>query len=323
MRKLVTAFCATALLSGCTELQLATHFTKEAVDKPAPYQAPAVEGPRKIGKPYQIEGTWYYPISDSSGYTAKGIASWYGKEFHAKKTANGETYNMYDVTAAHPTLPLPTYVRVTNLSNGRSIVVRVNDRGPFLRGRIIDLSYRAAQLLGYVEQGTTPVLLEALPHDGSPLLTAANPDHVPFKKYGQGATPPPQRTSASVAKAQALQQQQQKGGSFTNRIANGIPVEPSHPKIEATEKLPSTNIATLSPVKIFVQTGSFGDKANAQKQVAKLSNYFTNAYVAETVINGKTFYRVRIGPVENVDMADQVLARAIHEGHKQAIIVVD
>src|SRR5690606_10717493 len=156
-RTLSLLACTAVVLSGCTELKLATHFTKQALDEPAPYHAPAVSGARKVGKPYQIEGVWYYPVDTSDGYTAKGIASWYGKEFHGKPTANGETYHMYDLTAAHPTLPLPTYVRVTNLNNGKSLVVRVNDRGPFLRGRVIDLSYRSAQLLGFVEQGTSPV----------------------------------------------------------------------------------------------------------------------------------------------------------------------
>ncbi len=105
-------------------------------------------------KPYSVFGKMYYPLKDVSGYHERGIASWYGKKFHGKKTSSGEAYDMYSMTAAHKTLPLPSYVRVRNLNNGRSAIVRVNDRGPFLENRLIDLSYAAAQRLGIVGSGT-------------------------------------------------------------------------------------------------------------------------------------------------------------------------
>jgi rare lipoprotein A len=110
----------------------------------------------KVGKPYQVMGRWYYPKHEPD-YQATGMASWYGPDFHGKRTANGEIYNMQRLTGAHPTLPLPSYVEVTNLANGRTIVVRINDRGPYKRGRIIDLSKRAAELLGYTRSGTAKV----------------------------------------------------------------------------------------------------------------------------------------------------------------------
>jgi rare lipoprotein A len=110
----------------------------------------------KIGKPYQINGTWYRPEMVNQ-FEEVGTASWYGEAFHGKSTANGEVYNMHDITAAHRTLPLPSMVRVTNLENGRSIVVRVNDRGPFAKDRVIDLSKRAAWELGFYDQGTARV----------------------------------------------------------------------------------------------------------------------------------------------------------------------
>lgn len=113
-------------------------------------------GVYKVGSPYKVNGVRYVPREDR-GYDQTGIASWYGKKFHGKRTANGERYDMYALSAAHTTLPMPSLVRVTNLKNGRSIVVRVNDRGPFARGRIIDMSYRSAQLLGFVKQGTARV----------------------------------------------------------------------------------------------------------------------------------------------------------------------
>ena len=114
------------------------------------------------GKSYVIKGKRYHLLSSSTGYDEKGEASWYGRYFHGKKTASGERYNMYDRTAAHKTLPLQTWVRVTNLSNNREIVVRINDRGPFARARIIDLSYSAAKDLGMVNKGVAPVRVTAL-----------------------------------------------------------------------------------------------------------------------------------------------------------------
>ncbi len=116
---------------------------------------------RKVGKPYKVAGQWYYPKEDPH-YDEVGYASWYGKDFHGKLTANGEIYNMNSLTAAHKTLPLPTMVKVTNLENGRTLVLRVNDRGPFVKSRIIDISRRGAQLLGFDKQGVTKVRVQAL-----------------------------------------------------------------------------------------------------------------------------------------------------------------
>ena len=121
-------------------------------------------------KPYKVFGQWYQPLPDSKDFRQRGIASWYGKDFHGKKTSNGEIYDMYAMTAAHKTLPMGTYVRVHNLENNRRVEVRINDRGPFVRGRIIDLSYRAANEIGIVGPGTARVeltaLATALPSDG-------------------------------------------------------------------------------------------------------------------------------------------------------------
>ena len=116
---------------------------------------------RKTGKPYQIRGKWYYPQA-GDGYDQEGLASWYGPGFHGKSTANGETFDMGTLSAAHPTLPLPSYVAVTNKVNGRTVVVRVNDRGPYAHGRILDLSKRAAQLLGVTGAGTAAVRVRYL-----------------------------------------------------------------------------------------------------------------------------------------------------------------
>ena len=120
--------------------------------------------PSKPGhpKPYKVLGKWYQPLPHSEGFRQRGRASWYGRDFHGKKTSNGEPYNMYAMTAAHKTLPLGTYVKVHNLENNRSVVVRINDRGPFVRGRVIDLSYTAAKDIGIVGPGTARVEVVAL-----------------------------------------------------------------------------------------------------------------------------------------------------------------
>jgi len=126
-------------------------------------------GSYKVGTPYQIRGRWYVPREDS-GYDRVGAASWYGPDFHGKRTANGETFDMYALTAAHKTLPLPSYVYVTNLENGRTLLLRVNDRGPYVDGRVIDLSLAAATALGYAGQGLAQVRVRyagRAPLDGS------------------------------------------------------------------------------------------------------------------------------------------------------------
>src|SRR5690606_37005950 len=116
-------------------------------------------GRDQTGKPYMVKGKWYHP-TEAPGYRKTGLASWYGDAFHGRLTANGEIYDMTHLTAAHPTMPLPSYARVTNTKNGNSVIVRVNDRGPFAHGRVIDLSRRAAELLDYTHSGVAKVEVE-------------------------------------------------------------------------------------------------------------------------------------------------------------------
>src|SRR5690242_16768428 len=153
------AVLAAALLAGC-----AGHPPPRAVDNtgapPPASNVPGI-GTYKVGNPYQIAGVWYRPAEDYS-YDETGIASWYGEDFHGKYTANGEVFDLNAVTAAHRTLPMPCVVEVTNLENGRSLKVKVNDRGPYARGRIIDMSRRAAQLLGFESPGTARVRVKIL-----------------------------------------------------------------------------------------------------------------------------------------------------------------
>ena len=148
-------------------------------------------GVYKTGKPYKVAGRWYKPKALTGSYDETGVASWYGRDFHGKHTANGETYDMHSLSAAHKTLPLPTLVRVTNLDNGRSVVVRVNDRGPFVKERLIDLSYAAAKALAYDKQGTAHVRVQTL--DIPPASTQ------PAQRSKNAHTPAPHRPSAAAA----------------------------------------------------------------------------------------------------------------------------
>lgn len=156
------------LLTGCAESQLMSHWAKK-VNWPGQEEN---AGTYKIGKPYRVGSVWYYPTEDFR-MNETGIASWYGPDFHGKRTANGERYDQHELTAAHRTLQMPSLVRVTNLENGRSVVVRINDRGPFAHGRIIDVSKRAAELLGFIGKGTARVRLEVLTRESKQMSEAA------------------------------------------------------------------------------------------------------------------------------------------------------
>lgn len=117
---------------------------------------------KSANRPYKALGKEYVPMTSLQAFRQRGVASWYGKRYHGQKTSSGEVYDMYAMSAAHPTLPIPSYVRVTNVANGKSVVVRVNDRGPFLQGRVIDLSYVAAHKLGYIQAGQAQVEVESI-----------------------------------------------------------------------------------------------------------------------------------------------------------------
>ncbi|SLM32632.1 RlpA-like lipoprotein [Desulfamplus magnetovallimortis] len=133
-----------------------------ATPSPEPDNGKSSSRAPATSKPYTVLGKRYHPLKSARGFSQKGLASWYGKKFHGRRTSNGEVYDMYKVSAAHKTLPMDTWVRVHNLDNGKRLDVRINDRGPFVRGRIIDLSYKAAQLLGVAKPGTARVKIEAL-----------------------------------------------------------------------------------------------------------------------------------------------------------------
>lgn len=161
MRRLApaaTLIGAALVLADCAETTLVAHLAKELAGTTTPATP---RGVYKVGEPYQIDGVWYRPREDFA-YDQTGIASWYGPDFHGQLTANGEVFDQEALTAAHPTLAMPSLARVINLENGRSVVVRINDRGPFVRGRVIDVSRQTARLLGFEAKGTAKVRVAVL-----------------------------------------------------------------------------------------------------------------------------------------------------------------
>ncbi len=239
--------------------------TSCAEEKPPPVSVPQPP-PTHVGppstlrtqKPYQINGVWYYPIPSAQGYVEKGVASWYGPNFHGHSTADGETYDMYGLTAAHKTLPLGTYVKVTNLNNGRSAVVRINDRGPFVAGRIIDLSYTAAQHLGSYGTGTAPVRVEA--------VQMASEQIVAGKTYWQPQTVPDFQHGNFAIQIGAFVEQQN-ADRLKLRMAG---------RYGKTEVIAYNNQGT---VYYRVQVGSYGDLQAARQETVKLrGNGFEGAF---------------------------------------------
>jgi rare lipoprotein A len=182
---------------------------------------------RFANRPYSVFGVDYVPATSLRPYTERGIASWYGRKFHSQKTSTGELYDMYAMTAAHPTLPLPSYARVTNAVNGKSVVVRVNDRGPFHPGRIIDLSYAAAWRIGIAQKGSGEVEVESILPSGIPTVAVAQPLPPVASVTGPPATPVAQETGGYVVQLGAFANNanaQAFVGRLTNQIA-GLSVE--------------------------------------------------------------------------------------------------
>lgn len=308
------------LLSGCAQVYVGNHLLKKAdADKCA------AEGSLKVGNPYIVDGIRYVPMNESLGYAEKGIASWYGQDFHGKASANGECYNMYAFTAAHKTLPLPTIARVTNLENGKSVVVKVNDRGPFVRGRIIDLSYAAAQSLDMVRFGTAPVQVEAI----------GGPHHV-AGGYKGGYFKPSADMAKNDIRAERLASVGIGDGVEEESLAPLPKADPAQqramqppkparmlPKPPAYEDRIFTDTKPLKKTFVYVQVGAYGSEANATEQMKKLSQTFETAALSQFEAGGKQLLRVRAGPFHSVADADAALQKAVDAGFSEAQLKVD
>jgi len=314
-------------LAGCTEIMVGSHLFKRAGELPGC----STVGQEKVGNPYLINGVRYAPINSSKGYVEEGIASWYGDDFHGKATANGECYNMYAFTAAHRVLPLPTVVRVTNLENNKSVVVKVNDRGPFARGRILDLSYAAAQSLGMTGKGTAPVRLEALGGafhgDGRRgWLSSAERTRraVPLGRNDKIAETLPtvmpqtmqeeELTPAEPLKVRAEQKAMRDLG-----VPDPDPAIPAPPKFE---KRIFTDETLLKNTLVYIQVGAFADLARAQAEQAKLKAVYPTAHLATVAANAGPLNRVRAGPFRSVADAEAAL-RKVQDTWPSAQITVE
>jgi rare lipoprotein A len=270
---------------------------------------PRTEPRARSGNPpfYDVLGKRYYVLSSSVGYWERGVASWYGPGFHKVRTSIGEPYDMYGMTAAHKTLPLPAYVRVTNLQNGRSVVVRVNDRGPFVGNRIIDLSYSAAAKLGMLRNGTAMVDVRTIdPSEPPPVVTASNRAAAPMAApsgAALAAVAPPTAVAPAAAVA-------------PNAAATGA-AAPS--AVTPADSSPAAASAAL-----FVQAGAFSDPANAERLAEKLrGRSYGKVFVRDDQIAGRRMYRVRIGPVANVAEFDRIVAALERAGINDAHLALD
>jgi rare lipoprotein A len=261
-----------------------------------PDVVPRSEPRSRSGNPpfYDVLGKRYFVLSSNVGYLERGVASWYGPGFHKVRTSTGEIYDMYGMSAAHKTLPLPAYVRVTNLQNGRSIVVRVNDRGPFVGNRIIDLSYTAASKLDMLRNGTAMVEVRSLDAAPAPALAPAPVLETPITAADSAPAAAPLTASPLEATSAAAPL----AGSAVTQVA--------------------------VPAALFIQAGAFSDPKNAERLVEKLrGGGYGKIFVRDNEIAGRRMYRVRIGPVPNVAEFDRIVAALARVGVHDAHLALD
>ena len=309
-------------------------------------------GVYKIGNPYQVMGTWYYPQEDYD-YSEVGMASWYGPDFHNGVTANGEIYDMHLMTAAHRTLPLPSIVRVTNLENGRSVVLRVNDRGPFVNNRIIDVSKLAAERLGFYEKGTTKVRVDILADESKELKEAmlagdiaaqtsyTSESKTPRKKQSVRSMTAPQRPVGVYAEESGEEQELAPIRSITKTpvivsdemdsiaanpeekiVSSPLLTSSSSPLSGSADKVLADGVtaATPSGSGLYVQVGAFSNRKNAEKFADSIAKY-GNTKITTTKINGVDIYRVRMGVFASGKDALETLDKMRALGYNDARIV--
>jgi rare lipoprotein A len=293
---------ASILLAGCSiGPRPGGYFEDDGPDARAPDVSqipdatPRAEPLARSGnKPYSVYGKQYTPLASAAGYRERGIASWYGKKFHGRRASSGETYDMYAMTAAHKTLPLPSYVRVRNLENGRSVTVRVNDRGPFLHNRLIDLSYAAASRLGIVGTGTGIVEIEAIDASPGALVAAAGSPGVEL-----GRVSPPSRPLVEI-------------------IPPANAAEPA-----SVPAAPATT--TAGTPRLYLQVGAFKEWDNASQLRTRLERAAFRPIFVQSALNENQarLYRVRIGPVTSVEDGDRLTQKLAEHGVADALIVVE
>jgi rare lipoprotein A len=281
------------------------------------------EPPSRTGNPdsYNVFGIDYTVDKTSEGYRKRGLASWYGPKFHGKRTSSGTPYDMYAMTAAHKSLPIPTYARVTHQDNGRSIVVKINDRGPFVGDRIIDLSYAAAVKLDMIDSGTAPVEVVALP----PYQYLA--DYQPSKTAPRLADTRQETAPPVVGIEQASTNSAQEPAASLP-AAELVAVAYSSTDLSASDKAPSPPLAlggkvtqTSGESAFFLQVGAFSQSFNAEQLHGRLANLVEHpVHIAEP---NDAIYRVRIGPLTNLEEIKQLQGRLATLGIDAHPVVFD
>jgi len=303
-------------VSGCTSKKAKHGALDPFAGTGSPYYTGQGEPPRgagryHIGKPYKVAGRWFKP-REQPNYDATGPASWYGDDFHRRMTSNGEWFNMSDLTAAHPTLPLPSYVKVTNLANGREVIVRVNDRGPFVGPRIIDMSKRAAEVLDFKERGKTKVRVQYI---GTAPLSDRGTHLAAMNRELRNGTP----LNTMIAAADR--------GAATMIAATAQPVPSTAVQMEFAVAAAAPVTQALMPQaagalngSYYIQVGTYGDASNAELARAGLANVWPVQVIAASA-SGSAVYRVRIGPISGEIDAMTALQDAVGHGHPDARVI--
>ena len=292
-----------------------------AVAEPEPRVEPLH---RFANNPYNVFGVDYVPMRAVVPFRQRGLGSWYGRKFHGQRTSSGEPYDMYGMTAAHPTLPIPSYARVTSSSTGRSVIVRVNDRGPFHPGRVVDLSYTAAWKLGYLNAGSTPVEVELLTPEQFPAIIAA-------QRASRGtqvvaASPPPAQPAPRAVTAPASQPAPA-AGSAAAPAARAEPVSASQTvQVAALSELPPP-VAAQIPVDVeaggvFLQLGAFSGRDNAENFRARVYRDLAWLNDAIEILPRDGLFRLHLGPYRDRNEAGSIAERIRAALELKPVIVV-
>lgn len=259
-------------------------------------------------RPYVVMGQSFTPMTELAPYKARGVATWYGRRYHGKPTASGETYDMYAISAAHPTLPIPSYVRVTNVATGKSVVVRVNDRGPFLANRLIDLSYTAAHRIGMLAGGSTVVEVETIIPAGAAPASAIAAAQPPVRA---ATAPPPASAQAPSPGPHTGQDDPILAIAAAAGLVDpvGIPLEPQ-PQAGFQPALPRpAKTAPLDGAGTYIQLGAFGSRENAESYLVRAQVQVDWLAERMHVLARDGLFRVHAGPYANPAEARQAAER--------------
>jgi len=336
--RLLAALVLVALLAGCGSAPKRGGYAPQSSRPGGYYQddGPGAAPPRNLdtiqdaeprveplhrsaNNPYTVFGVQYVPAKAVRPFKQRGIASWYGKKFHGQRTSSGERYDMYAMTAAHPTLPIPSYVRVTNLKNGKSVIVRINDRGPFHPGRIIDLSYAAASKLGYVSAGSTLVEIESILPEDMPRIAAERraprtPDAQPLAVAETKPEVPPIPAEIKLE-------------------AQPVSVVPGNPDAQEPDAIATLALAQSDPraepipvtsgsAGVYLQLGAFTARENAESLRARLQPQLSWLNQTIGILYNEGLFRVNLGPYRDRTEASGIAARISQALELKPVIVV-